>query len=416
MRRPRTRAPDGATRASGPREGPARGPRVVVVAEFYPRAADPVPGIWAHRQALAARAAGADVTVLVLHRPVPPRAAFSAGLAEVRRATTSLLSQPSHANLDGLDVRYVRFLAPPRPSSYGRWGAWAAGPLAVALARLRRTFAFELVHAHYAVPAGDAVRRARIAQPLVVSEHGGDLFYTAQRSAAGREAVRRTFAHAQLVLANSQGIERRCREIGARATRVVHLGADVETPAPTPCARPTIVTVGHLVARKRHADVIRALWLLRDRHPELRYLIVGDGPEREALERLAHDLGLADRVELVGQRPHAEAVALARGATIFVMPSVDEAFGVAYVEAMAGGIPAIGARDEPGPEEIMRVGGGLRVVAPGDIEELAAEIAFMLDDADWRRVIGREAAQTAAQFTWARCGVETVAAYRAALR
>ncbi len=391
-------------------------PKVVIVAEFYPRAADPVLGIWAHRQALAAQAAGADVRVLVLHRPVPPRAAFSNGLGAVRRATTSLLAQPASAQLDGLDIRYVRFLAPPRPTSYGRWGAWAAGPLAIALARLRRSFRFDLVHAHYAVPAGDAIRRARIAQPLVISEHGGDLFYTAQRSAAGRQAVRRAFAHARLVLAYSHGVERLCREAGARTTRVVHLGADVDAPPPTPCAKPTMVTVGHLVARKRHADVIRALWLLRDRHPELRYLIVGDGPERAALERLAHDLGVSERVALVGQRPHAEAVALARGATIFVMPSVDEAFGVAYVEAMAGGIPAIGARDEPGPEEIMRVGGGLRVVAPGDIEDLAAEIAFMLEDADWRRVIGREAAQTAAQFTWARCGVETVAAYRAALR
>jgi len=45
------------------------------VAEFYPRSADPVLGVWAHRQALAAREAGADVRVLVLHRLVPPRAA-----------------------------------------------------------------------------------------------------------------------------------------------------------------------------------------------------------------------------------------------------------------------------------------------------------------------------------------------------
>src|SRR3954452_4056969 len=50
--------------------------RVAIVAEYYPRAGDPVLGVWAHRQALAAREAGADVRVLVLHRPVPPRAAL----------------------------------------------------------------------------------------------------------------------------------------------------------------------------------------------------------------------------------------------------------------------------------------------------------------------------------------------------
>ena len=53
--------------------------RVAVVAEFYPRAADPVLGVWAHRQAIAARDAGADVRVLVLHRPLPPLAALRDG-------------------------------------------------------------------------------------------------------------------------------------------------------------------------------------------------------------------------------------------------------------------------------------------------------------------------------------------------
>ncbi len=47
------------------------------------------------------------------------------------------------------------------------------------------------------------------------------------------------------------------------------------------------MTVGNLIARKRHGDVMRALWLLRDEHPELRWVIVGDGPERSAP---AHDL------------------------------------------------------------------------------------------------------------------------------
>ena len=54
-----------------------------------------------------------------------------------------------------------------------------------------------------------------------------------------------------------------------------------------PAGGPTLVTVAHLVARKRHADVLRALAVLAERHPTLRYVIVGDGPERIALEGLA---------------------------------------------------------------------------------------------------------------------------------
>ncbi len=65
-----------------------------------------------------------------------------------------------------------------------------------------------------------------------------------------------------------------------------------------------------------------------------------------------------------------------------MLPSVDEAFGVAYIEAMAGGVPAIGSRGEPGPEEIAASGGGMRLVAPGDPEALAAELRTLLERRD----------------------------------
>jgi glycosyltransferase involved in cell wall biosynthesis len=386
--------------------------RVAVVAEYYPRAADPVLGTWAHRQALAARDAGADVRVLVLHRPVPSRAALA---RRDPRALLAPLRQPLHTELDGLRVTYVPFVAPPRPRSYGSWGAWAAPTLRLALRRLRRSFPYELVHAHYAAPAGDAVRRAAPGAPVVVSVHGGDVLAVAERSPAGAAAVRAGLAHARLVLANSAGIAARSRALGAAETRVVHLGTDL--PAVANPQATALVSVGHLVARKRHADVLRALWLLRGSHPGLRYHVVGDGPERPRLERLAADLDLDGQVRFHGQLAPEAARAVARAAGVFVLPSVDEAFGVAYVEAMAGAVPAIGCRGEPGPEEIAAAGGGMRLVPPADPEALAAELRALLDEPAWRRELGAAARATVeAAFTWERCGLATVAAYEAALR
>jgi glycosyltransferase involved in cell wall biosynthesis len=388
--------------------------RVCIVAEFYPRAHDPVLGVWAHEQAKAARDAGAEVRVLVLHRPIPP---LDTPRRELVRTTRTLLAQPRDATLDGIGVRYVRFLAPPRPRSYGSWGAWAAQPLRRALQRLRRDFPFELVHAHNAVPAGEAVRRARLDVPLVVSVHGGDVFHTAPRHPDGERAVRATFASASLVLANSRGIEAAAQQLGARRTRVVHLGTDVPAQPPPHAAVPTVASVGHLVARKRHADVLRALWALRDRHPDARHLIVGDGPERAALAGLARELGLHDRVDFAGALPREEALARARTAHVFAMPSTDEAFGVAYVEAMAAGLPAIGCRGEPGPEEIAAAGGGMTLVPPGDVEALAAELDVLLGDPAERRRLGAVARATVERaFTWERCGAATLAAYEDVLR
>jgi teichuronic acid biosynthesis glycosyltransferase TuaC len=388
--------------------------KVAVVSEFYPRAHDPVLGVWAHRQALAARDAGADVRVLVLYRPIPPRGTRP---RDAPRALQTLAAQPRRDTLDGLDVRYVPFFAPPRPRTYGSWGAWGAPSLAVALRRLRARFPYDLVHAHNAVPAADAVLRARIRRPLVISVHGGDVFYTAPRYPAGARAVRRALHAASLVLANSAGVEDDARRLGARNTRVVHLGADLPQPAPRKRGVPTLVTVGHLVARKRHADVVRTLWLLRDRYPDLRYLVIGDGPEREPLARLAAELGVAGRVELAGQLSNHEALARAGAAHVFVMPSVDEAFGVGYVEAMAAGLPAVGTRGEPGPQEIAAAGDGLRLVPPGDIEALAKVLDELLGDQDYLHELGEHARATvAAAFTWEGCGRATVAAYEDALR
>ena len=386
--------------------------KVAVVAEYYPRAADPALGVWAHRQALAARDAGAEVRVLVLHRPVPSRAALR---SRDPRALVAPLRQPLRTERGGLQVDFVPFVAPPRPGSYGSWGAWAAPTLALALRRLRRSFPYDLVHAHYAAPAGDAVRRARPGAPVVVSVHGGDVLSLVAASRAGAEAVRAGLGHARLVLANSAGIAERCRSLGAADVRVVHLGTDL--PPTPPDRRPeTLVTVAHLVARKRHADVLRALWLLRDRHPELAYDVVGDGPERHALERLADELGLAGRVRFHGALAPDEAREAAQAAGVFVMPSVDEAFGVAYVEAMAGGVPAIGCRGEPGPDEIAALGEGLRRVPPAEPEAIAAEIDAIVSEPDWRRELGAAARATVeAHFTWERCGAATVAAYAAAL-
>jgi len=359
--------------------------RVAIVAEYYPRRADPTLGVWAHRQALATRDAGADVEVFVLHRP----------------RSLALLRQPLVTRLDGIRVNYVPFVSPPRPRSYARWGAWAAPTLAAALRARGR---FDLVHAHYAVPGGDAVRRARLKVPLVISVHGGDVLGVAERFPGGREAVRNAFAAARLVLANSAGIAERSRALGAEDVRVVHLGTDVPAEISSGGA---LVSVGNLIARKRHADVLRALARLDAPPP---YVIVGDGPERATLERLATGLD----VEFRGRLAPAEALRAAQTAGAFVLPSVEEAFGVAYIEAMAAGVPAIGTRGEPGPEEIAASGGGMTLVAAGDIDALADAIRATLAD---REALGAAArANVEASFTWARCGQATVAAYEEALR
>jgi teichuronic acid biosynthesis glycosyltransferase TuaC len=397
--------------------------RVAVVAEWYPSPVDPVHGIWAHRQAVAARDTGAEVRVLAMRRPVPPLSVLRALAARppdaepLKRWSAGVGSTLRPWRLDGIPVRPVPFLSPPRPRSYGSWGHWMAPPLAVALDRLRRSWPFDLVHAHSIVPPGYAAARWRRGSgrpPLAVSAHGPDMIHVPGRSTLAAGASRTALRESDLVIANSRWAEARCREIADAQIRstVVHLGTDVPPEPPQRHERLTLVTVAHLVARKRHAVVLHALAQL---NPLLRpeYLVIGDGPGRAPLERLAGELGLGEQVRFAGQLEHDRALAESRRCHLFVMPGVEEPFGVAFVEAMAAGLPAIGAAGEGGPEEIAAAGGGMLLVPPDDHRALASAIERGLAEAE---SLGRAARENVrANFTWERCGRATLAAYRSVL-
>jgi glycosyltransferase involved in cell wall biosynthesis len=190
--------------------------------------------------------------------------------------------------------------------------------------------------------------------------------------------------------------------------RVVYLGAQAAAGPVRKHKRRTVATLGHVVARKRHADVLDAVASL----PDVGWVIIGDGPEVPGLRARARQLGIRDRVEFMGQLPPADALTELARCHVMALPSIDEAFGVAYIEALASGVPAIGSRGEGGPEEIAALGAGLLLVPPNDPPALAGAIR----DAVASHGLPQAARRTAGEhFTWERCGRRTVQAYEDAL-
>ena len=400
--------------------------RVAVVAEWYPSPGDPVLGIWAHRQAVAARDAGAEVRVLALRRPIPPLS-VARRLFHVPPATGALSRWIEGARtslrpteLDGLEVTPVPFVAPPRPVSYGSWGYWMAPPLRRALDRLYADWQFDVLHAHCLAPPGHAAARwiARRRTAFVVSAHGPDMINVPENSFVGRRAC-----VAAMAGRGPGGCEQRLGGAALRGDRGARARRCVSSTSARTSLRPRQPTTAGLGSSpsptwsraSATGVVLRALSLIDpERRPE--YLVIGDGPCREGLERLAVELGVADRVRFLGQLPNPEAVARAAGCDLFVMPGVEEPFGVAFVEAMAAGLPAIGSRGEGGPEDIAAAGPGMILVEPDDAGALASVLERIVGDRSELARLGAAARETvAANFTWERCGVETVAAYRAAL-
>jgi teichuronic acid biosynthesis glycosyltransferase TuaC len=390
--------------------------RVAVVAEYYPRSSDPAWGIWAHRQAVGVRQRGVDVRVVALDRPLPSRSDLRAlpDLGPLANWARAFVDPDGATVFDGVPVRYARFFSPPRPLSYAMWGRWAARPVRRAL---EEGWNPDLVHAHYAVPAGDAVlrwiRRGHEV-PLVISVHGGDLSYTAARNARGRAVVTRVLRAADAVIANSEITKRGIEDLTGplRRLRVIHPGADPPAAAGARHADPTLVTIAHLEPHKNQASGIRALAALAGRHPRLRYQLIGKGPDRRELEELARSLGVGDRVAFLGAMPHDAAMAELARCHIHVMPSIHDAFGVANVEAMAAGLPAI-AGEGTGAEDIAAAGEGLALVPPGDVTALARTIERLVGDQGELERVGEAARRTAAErFSWSRNADETLALYR----
>jgi glycosyltransferase involved in cell wall biosynthesis len=385
-----------------------------------------VHGFWAHRQAVATRDAGAEIKVLALRRPVPPLsvarelARAPRDLRPLRRWASDARAAARRFTLDGIDVIPVSWLGPPRPISYGAWGYWMAPALRRALDRLHAEWPFELLHAHCIAPAGHAAAKWILRGPgpaFAISGHGPDMIHVPERSPVGHRAALTALRAADAVLANSRWAARRCQEIagGELPVHVVHLGADPVSARSGRNGHVRLVTVAHLVQRKRHANVLRALAAVEPRmRPD--YLVIGEGPRRRPLERLSRELGLTDRVTFVGQLPNDEAVALIAECDLFVMPSVEEPFGVAYVEAMAAGLPAVGSRGEGGPEDIAAAGEGMVLVEPDDVGGLATTIERLCSDRDRLRRLGEAARTTAtSSFSWEACGMRTLAAYREAI-
>jgi phosphatidylinositol alpha-1,6-mannosyltransferase len=169
---------------------------------------------------------------------------------------------------------------------------------------------------------------------------------------------------------------------------------------------PTILTVARLVdSYKGHDVMLQAMPRILDRVPLARWVIVGDGPLRPALEVEAQRLGVSHAVSFVGSLPDAERDALYSQAHVFVMPSRlspsggGEGFGIVFLEAAAHGVPSVTARVGGAAEAVVDGETGL-LVDPTSPAEVATAIIRILTDDALRRRLGSAGRSFAEAHSW----------------
>jgi phosphatidyl-myo-inositol dimannoside synthase len=169
-----------------------------------------------------------------------------------------------------------------------------------------------------------------------------------------------------------------------------------------------VLTVARMAASERykgHDVVLRALPSVIARVPNLRYVVVGDGDDRERLEILARELGVTEHVSFTGEISDSELADLYRRSELFVLPArtvIDahnpkgEGFGIAFLEAMAFGKPVIGP-DSGAPAELIRHGQEGLLVDPGDPRALANAVINLLTTPEVARNMGDSASRRVRQ-------------------
>lgn len=275
------------------------------------------------------------------------------------------------------------------------------------LARLAHRYNVGLFHAHQYSPYFYTVL-ARLPSPrarLLFHEHGR---HYPEIDSPKRVAVNQhLFRHltSRIVAVSDDVRERLVRYEGLprSAIEVVYNGtkasppADAETKARIRAglglAPDDIVagTVGRLDPVKNVPLAVRSLAALRDKHPDLRLLVIGDGPAKATIEQSARDHGVTDLVVMTGFRD--DASELVRAMDIFLLPSLTEGTSLALVSAMAAGIPAVATAVGGTPEVIDHGTSGL-LIESEDGDELTAALERLIEDPEEARALGAAARET----------------------
>jgi len=262
----------------------------------------------------------------------------------------------------------------------------------------------DLVHAHAALPCGEAAQSiaAELKVPCVVSVHGLDVFADRQCGVLlGLWAKRRSLAvyqRASRIVCISEEVRQRLpKDLQVKAT-IVYNGVDVElfSPGRETSSRLRILCVGNLIPTKDHALLLRSFAQVSKFIPEVQLQIIGEGPQRARLQELADSLGIRSNVIFVGRQDRTQVAQAMQACDVFALPSRYEGLGCVYLEAMACGKPVIACSGQ-GIAEIISDGHNGLLIAAGDERGMAERLLLLLRDPAMRQRLGLGARRTVLQ-------------------
>ena len=268
----------------------------------------------------------------------------------------------------------------------------------------------------YAAPA---IRIARLrGVPVLVSYRGGEAAAFLARSARG---VRRSMSRAARLIVPSRFLQEVFGRHGMHAEVVPNV-VDLARFHPraeaagggAATARPHLVVARNLEPIYDNETALHTFSIVLRRHPAARLTIAGSGPDAGALERLAAELGVTDRVRFAGRLERDDMAALYQSADIALNPSLADNMPNSLLEAMACGVPVV-STNVGGIPFMVRDGATALLVSPKDAPAAAAAVNLLLADGALRRRIVSAGLAEVQAYTWAKVAPVLSHAYRSAM-
>ena len=352
---------------------------ILTFTTLYPSATRPQHGIFVETRLRKLVDSGA-----VAARVVAPCPWFPSS-APVFGEYATIARTPRRETRLGIEIDHPRYPLLPKIGMSGAPLLIFAAMLPVLRRQIRQGRDFDLIDAHYFYPDGVAavMLGQSLGRPVVVTARGDDLDLIATY-AVPRRWICWAAARAAGLVTVSSGLKDRLVALGTAPGAVTMLRNGVDLVRFRPhdrnavrgalgLTRPTLVAVGNLVPKKRHLLLVQALPLL----PQVDLLIVGEGSEHNAIESLARQLRVADRIRLLGRMPQEQLPEIYSAADLLALPSQREGWPNVLLESMACGTPVI-ASDFAGVHEIIQAPEAGRIIVESTPAALAAAIADLL--------------------------------------
>ncbi len=371
--------------------------RIAYLTGEYPRVTD----TFIQREVAALRDLGVEVQTFAIRRPASRET--TGREQETERACTFYILPPrfftalrSHATfLLRHPARYFGALALAIRTSPPGWRGMLYQLFyfteAAILARELTNRAIDHLHNHFANSSCSVAMLASHLSgvPFSFTMHGPAIFFEPMRWRIDEKIRRARFVCCISHFCRSQAMIFAPPDTWERLN-IVHCGVDPTRYNPVKHRGPGrhLLFVGRLAAVKGLPVLLDALRTVRIRHPDVELTVVGDGPDRSALEKQTRDIGLAGHVRFVGYRSQDQVREHLSQTDVFVMASFAEGVPVVLMEALAAGVPVVATRIA-GVGELVedRVNGF--TVAPGDAVSLAERITNLLDDPETRTRFGQ---------------------------